>query len=302
MFPAAILALAALVLPAAADSASTSDSLAFARYADSIEQELHWQTGRIELPGGKARITLPEGYRYLPPEDAEIVLTRLWSNPSGAGTLGMVFGPGQRPSAEESWGVVVSYDDDGHVDDEDAAEIDYEELLEGMKQSTEESNKAREEAGFGAVHLLGWAEKPHYDAEAKKIYWAKLLEFEGSSSRTLNYYVRVLGREGVLNLNAVSGMGMLPQVRTGMAALQSAAEFTPGNRYADFDKRTDRMSKLGIAALVGGGLGVAAKAGVFKWLLAALFAMKKFVIVGVVAIGGAIGAWWKKSRGEDASA
>ena len=70
-------------------------------------------------------------------------------------------------------------------------------MLKDMKEGTEDHNDARKEAGFEAVHLIGWAEKPHYDASAKKLYWAKELNFEGSSAHTLNYDVRVLGREGV---------------------------------------------------------------------------------------------------------
>ena len=86
-------------------------------------------------------------------------------------------------------------------------------MLKDMKEGTEDNNEARKEAGYEAVHLIGWAEQPRYDASTKKLYWAKELNFEGSTSHTLNYDVRVLGREGVLSMNAVATMDQLGQIR-----------------------------------------------------------------------------------------
>ena len=62
--------------------------------------------------------------------------------------------------------------------------------------------------------------------------------------------------------------------------------FNDGNRYADFDPKVDKVAKYGIAALVAGGLVLAAKAGFFKILLVGLLAAKKFIIIGVLALVG----------------
>lgn len=280
-------------------SASAQDTLSEAelnRLRDSVEKSLSWKTGHIELPGGKAALDLPEGYRYLDPENTQIVLENLWGNPNGEGTLGMIFAPGQTPDGDSSWGVVVGYDDEGHVDDKDAAEIDYDELLENMKKESQESNAERTAAGYGAVTLEGWAEKPHYDANEKKLWWAKTLVFGDHKEKTLNYYVRILGREGVLELNAVSGLPQLATVHAGMASLNKVASFTEGNRYADFNEDTDKLSSLGIAALVGGGVAAAAKTGLLKGLFVALLAMKKFVVVGLLAAFAGLKAWWDSRR------
>jgi len=276
------------------DTVQPLDTAKIRQEMESIQAGLKWQTGTIQLPGGKAELKLPDGYRYLDAEGAKTVLETLWGNPGGEGTLGMVFGPGQEPLTPDGWGAVITYSDDGHVDDEDAAKTDFDEVLKSMKESSEAHNAERAKAGFGKVHLHGWAEPPHYDDASRKLFWAKDLEFEGSPEHTLNYFVRILGREGVLEINAVSTLAGLKNVKDGMAALNTAAEFTAGNRYADFNKDTDRMSKLGIAALVAGGAGVAAKAGMFKWLIGILIAAKKFVVIAFVGLAAAIKAWWNK--------
>jgi uncharacterized membrane-anchored protein len=44
--------------------------------------------------------------------------------------------------------------------------------------------------------------------------FAKQLRTEGDSQNGLNYNIRVLGREGVLVLNAVAGIDQLAKVKT----------------------------------------------------------------------------------------
>ena len=60
-------------------------------------------------------------------------------------------------------------------------------------------------------------------------------------------------------------------------------EFNGGHRYADFIPGTDKVAEYGIAALIAGG--IAAKAGFFKLLLAGIIALKKLIVVALVAIG-----------------
>ena len=129
------------------------------------------------------------------------------------------------------WAVILTYVDDGHVDDSDAAEIDYDDMLKDMKEGTEEQQRGAQAGGLPGRAPLGWAEKPHYDAAAKKLYWAKELNFEGSELHTLNYDVRVLGREGVLSMNAVATHG-------------PAGADPPRHAAADRGGRVQRRSSL----------------------------------------------------------
>lgn len=240
------------------------------------------QRGSIELPNGVARLDVPDHFYYLSPADTEKVLVE-WGNPPGNETLGMLVPAATGIGAPESWAVVITYDDSGHVADDDAAEIDYAELLADMQAGNAEENEARREAGYGAVELVGWAEDPHYDSAARKLYWAKRLRFEESDGDTLNYSVRVLGREGVLELNAVAAMDQFRDVRDAMPAVIEMASFVDGHRYEDFDESNDRMAAYGLAALVAGG--AAAKVGLWAKIVALALAFKKFILFGVVAIG-----------------
>jgi uncharacterized membrane-anchored protein len=245
----------------------------------------NYQTGNIVLPNKVATLQLAGNYRYLDAAETEKLLVA-WGNEPGNDTQGAIVPNEVDPMTAEGWAVILTYVDDGHVDDSEAAEFDYDDMLEDMKAGTEESNEARTQNGYQAVHLIGWAEKPHYDAAAKKLYWAKELDFEGSELHTLNYDVRVLGREGVLSMNAVATMNQLEQIRRDMKPLIRVAEFNEGHRYAEFNSKTDRMAEYGLGALIAGG--VAAKLGLFAKLGALLLAFKKFIIIGLVAVGGLV--------------
>jgi uncharacterized membrane-anchored protein len=271
-----------LLLSAASYAADEPPKMTAAQF----EASLKYKKSEVALPGGVATLKIPDSFRYLDPKDAERVLVQAWGNPSGDGTLGMLFPAGVSPVTDNGWGVVITYEEDGYVPDKDADSINYDSLIKEMKEGTAESNKEREKQGYQTVDLVGWAAKPYYDKAAHKLFWAKELAFGGNAEHTLNYNIRVLGRRGVLVLNAVAGMDQLASVEKDMQKVLAFTDFNPGYRYADFDAKTDKTATYGIAALVAGGL--AAKAGLFTKLFAVLLAAKKLVIAGVIAIGAFI--------------
>ncbi len=280
------------LLPAALAAQDSTKADTSTMTSAQFEASLKYKTGTVPLKDGVATLSLPAGFRYLDPEDTERVLVNAWGNPSGSGTLGMIVPPGMGVTDSASWAVIVSFDEDGYVKDDEAAKINYDDLLKEMQGDTKESNEARAEAGYEPVTLLGWAERPHYDQAAHKLYWAKDLQFGGSPSRTLNYDIRALGRRGVLILSAVATMDQLGTVKEGMQQVLTFASFNEGHRYADFTPGKDKVAAYGIAALVAGKL--AAKAGFFKLLIAALVAGKKFVIIGVIALAGLFRKFFRK--------
>jgi uncharacterized membrane-anchored protein len=260
--------------------ASAEDAAKLKAFIDS----LHFRNGDIVLQQANARFHLGSQFRYLDKPDARRVLEEYWGNPPDDSVLGMVVPTAAPIDSDGGWAVVVTYSDEGYVSDEDAAKIDYAVMAKEIKDATEEANAERKEAGYPAVHMLGWAVPPRYDSASKKLYWAKEASFEGEAQHTLNYDIRVLGRHGFLSLNAVAGMSQLSSVQSGMQQLLPMAEFDAGARYADYDASNDKLAGYGIAALIGGG--IAAKTGLLAKLGVMLLAGKKLVVflfVGLIA-------------------
>jgi uncharacterized membrane-anchored protein len=281
--------LAALLLCAAQAQAQNADPAQPTpeqrqQRAEQFMASLKPQHGSIKLPGDVATLQLSDDFYYLSPSDSERLLTEGWHNPPGNKTLGMIIPQSVSPVTRGGWGVVITYLDDGHVSEDDANKIDYTDLMKKMQAHDADENEARKKAGFGAMHTVGWAEPPSYDTQTHKMYWALDLKADDARSDTLNYAIRVLGRKGVLVLNAVAGMSQLDLIKQEMPTVLAFTNFTDGNKYTDFNASTDKVAAYGLAALVAGG--IAAKAGLFAKLGIMLLALKKFVVIGLVAIAG----------------
>lgn len=261
---------------------SDEEQLARAQF----EASLSYRSGHVDLGDGLATLDVPESFRFLGPEDTERLLVEAWGNPPGVERLGMLLPKDVSPLEPAGWGVVIHYEDDGHVDDSDATSIDYTALLAEMREQIADANPDREEAGFGTLELVGWAAPPRYDAAAKKLFWAKELRFAGEPEGTLNYDIRVLGRSGVLVLTAVSGMSQSEAVIAQMDEVLPAIDFAPGNTYADFDPSLDEVAAYGLGALITGKL--LAKGGLLKGLVALLAVGKKLVIPALIALAAGL--------------
>lgn len=251
-----------------------------------LDAELRYQRGKVTVGDSLATFDLGEEFRYLDPAQSERLLVEGWGNPPGNETLGMIFPSELSPLSPEGWGIIISFEEDGYVEDDEAEKLDYDDLLQQMKKEVTEANEERQKAGYEPIDLVGWAERPHYDPADHKLYWAKQLRFGDAEQDTLNYNIRALGRRGVLVLNAVASMDQMATVQASMQELLPAVELNAGHRYSDFVPGTDKVAEYGIGALIAGTL--AAKSGLFKVLLAGLLAFKKVIVVGVVAAGVAL--------------
>ncbi len=241
--------------------------------------KLNYQKGKITLSDGLAELNVPDNFRFLGADDARKVVVDIWHNPPAVAknVVGMLV-----PTQTQDWAVVISSENDGYVKDDDASKIDYNDMLKKMQQATHDHNEALVKDGYPSMELVGWAEPPQYDSANKKLYWAKELAVNGEQTHTLNYDMRILGRRGVLVLNAVSSMEHLGEIKDARSQILGIVNYNEGHRYADFNPKTDKVAAYGVAALVLGG--IAAKAGFFKLLIPAILAAKKFIIIGVVAV------------------
>lgn len=297
----ACLALPSHAQPAAPDPLAPSTSLEslgseptdeqIAAFVSEFEASLNRQTGVIPLPRGHATLNVPEGFFFLDATDSNRVLVDIWGNPPDSTVDGMLFPEGASPFQSDGWGAVITYEDTGYVSDEDATSIDYDMLIDAMREAAQEENPTRVEQGYPTIDIVGWAAQPRYDAAAHKLYWAKELTFGDGAEHVLNYDMRVLGRQGVLSLKFVADLSQLRVVEQASPAVLAIAEFDPGFRYADFNASTDAKADFGIAGLVGGAAAaslLAKNAGILGVVLLFLKKAWFLVILALGAVGGFI--------------
>ncbi len=256
---------------------------------DSLENTFKYQHGKVKLKNGIGEITVPKGFKYLDPEQSKHVIVDIWGNPDSENiSLGMILPEKQGVLDDRGYVFNIQYDEIGYVKDDDADDINYDDLLAEMQKDTEEENKERNKQGYDPIQLVGWASNPFYDKEHKILHWAQELKFGTNKVNTLNYNVRILGRKGVLVLNAISSMQELPLVKKDIHNVLNIVTFNDGYKYSDFDPSVDQVAAWTIGGLVAGK--VLAKVGFFAIIA-------KFGKVIAIAVGGFFTAMWRRMRG-----
>jgi uncharacterized membrane-anchored protein len=267
-------------------SANEKDSVTL--FFDSLEASFKYQHGQIILEDGIGTLNVPEGFRYLDAAQADYIIHDLWGNPHGQGTMGMIVPEHIGITDERSWAFIITYDEMGFVKDDDAEEINYDELLKEIQTDAAAANAERTNEGYESIAIIGWAAQPYYDKEKKVLHWAKEIKFGESEGTTLNYNVRILGRKGVLVLNAVASMMELPDVQKNIEPVLASFSYADGNKYADFNPDVDDVAAWTIGGLVAGK--VLAKAGFFAIVLKNI----KLIALAIGGLGTAMWRWYKK--------
>ncbi|MFT3979018.1 MAG: DUF2167 domain-containing protein [Ferruginibacter sp.] len=267
------------------------------KFIDSVESAMKWQTGTVMVGNNTVKLTIPQGFKFLDAEQSKYLLHDIWGNPPQEGVWGMIFPEDGGPWAQNSYTFVLTFEETGFIKDKDADDINYGDMLKDMQSSEKEVNAERQKQGYEAIHILRWAQSPYYDKNRKVLHWAKEIQFGNEPEHTLNYDVRVLGRKGVLSLNAISSIKNLDMVKANINKVLAIPEFTEGNRYSDFNSSTDKVAEYGLGALVAGG--VLAKTGVLATIGKFFIAAWKFIVFGVVALIAGIKKFFTKKKEDD---
>lgn len=239
----------------------------------------------------QATLKLPDGYSFVPQPQADQLLKAM-GNGTDPSRLGIIFPP------QGNSFVVPRYINSGYIKDDEAKDWKADELLDSLKKGAEGTNKERTARGIPEMEIVGWTQKPTYDQKTHRLMWA--IESKGKSNTTeehgSNYNTYVLGREGYLSMNLVSGLKSLSENKPRVENLLAHTSFNEGKTYADFNSSTDKVAEYGIAALV---TGIAAKKlGLFAMMAA--FAAKFAKVIAVAAFGlfAAIGKIFKRNKAQ----
>lgn len=281
---------ALLLMTAFPASAADEPSPVDKAFAAAREVAVH---GPADVPWiEQATLKLPERYIYVPRPAADQIM-EAYGNSHDDRFLGLIF-----PADEANWFIVAEYEDSGYIKDDDAKNWNVDELLGSLKEGTKAQNEKRRELGIGELEIVGWAEKPAYDAATHRLVWSVAAHDTGSApgdAQTINYNTYMLGREGYITMNLVTGSDDIATDKAAAHELLGALSFNPGKTYGDFNEKTDKVAAYGLAALVAG---VAAKKlGLFAVIAAFVAKFAKVLLVAGAAGGAAL---WKKLRGKAA--
>ncbi|MGB3432288.1 DUF2167 domain-containing protein [Achromobacter sp.] len=244
--------------------------------------------------GEQAVVRLPESMFFVPRLQADRLMAA-YGNGKDPSLLGVVM----PKSDDDDWVITVNFDKAGYIKDDDAKNWNVNELLDSLREGTEQSNEERTKRGFPELIMDGWVEAPKYDSQTQRLVWSVAVKHKGESAAenpTVNYNTYALGRDGYITLDLITQKSMVPKDKTAVLTLLDNLNYVEGKRYADFNSSTDKVAEYGLAALVAG---VAAKKlGLFA-VIAAFLA--KFAKVGVLAAAALGGGLWKRLRNKKAN-
>ncbi len=230
-----------------------------------------------------ATVHLPDAYSFVPVNEAAAFMHAL-GNATDERFVGLIL-PRQQ---DQYWFVTVDYNDSGYIKDEEAKTWNADELLQSIKDGTEANNKERADRGIPALDIVGWVEKPAYDATTHRLVWSILAKERGNEAApaTINYNTYALGRQGYFELNLITTEDHITQDKSHAGTLLTALDYKPGQGYGDFKEGTDRVAEYGLAALIGG---IAAKKlGLLAIVGLAFAKFWKVILIALAVAGGGV--------------
>jgi uncharacterized membrane-anchored protein len=208
--------------------------------------------GPASIPlAGLGSLSIPASYAFIPKAES-VRLIRAWGNAVDADSLlGLISGP--RASA---LGVaVLSFTKHGYVEDKEAESWDVDELLANMKHGVDADNEARRERGFPEREVVGWVEKPTYDATTHHLFWSMALRRKNApagETASANYTAQLLAREGYFTLDLMTGADHVEALKPIARDLLARLSLAQGKHYEDFTSHSgDKVAPYGITALIG---------------------------------------------------
>jgi uncharacterized membrane-anchored protein len=263
------------------------------------EASAAWQAGANAGTRGPAPVPLaeqavlelPADYIFIPKAEATRIMRAMGNIVGDQSFLGLVAGTKQG----DNWFVAARYIKEGYIKDGDAKEWNADDLLQQLKQGTEEANRERARRGFPQLEILGWVEKPAYDPDDHRLVWSMLSKTKGepdAADKGINYNTYALGRDGYFSLNLVTSSNRIDSDKAVAHTLLAALSYNPGKRYEDFNATTDHIAEYGLAALIGGV--VAKKIGLLAVIGVFVLKFAKVIGFAALAFGGAIWRFFRR--------
>ena len=103
----------------------------------------------------------------------------------------------------DRWTIVFSYEDSGHVPDDEKGNLDAAAILESIREGSEQANNTAAARAGKRLELVGWKSPPAYEDETHHLVWA--LRVRGEGGEGINYNTKILGRTGVMSANLLVG-------------------------------------------------------------------------------------------------
>lgn len=247
----------------------------------------------IEL-ADQGSLTLPKGFVFVPKKEAN-ELMKSWGHLGSESLVGIITSEGDFEGV-----ILLYYHDVGYIKDNDANHLDENSLLEQLQDSAKEYNKRNKKLGLREAEIVGFAQKPFYDASKHQLIYSVIergIYPEKDPLIQAGYFINTLGKEGHFSSSLSSPYDSLEKNKIYLEKILSSLKFKEGKRYEDFLAGTDRVAEYGLAGLITGV--VAKKLGLLALAWVFLLKIWKFAAVGLLVFWSRIKNLFNKMIGSN---
>ncbi|MGD0579016.1 MAG: DUF2167 domain-containing protein [Bryobacteraceae bacterium] len=204
--------------------------------------EIHWQFGpRTVTFAGVGALSLPQGMVSADKAETRRFLEATGNPPAGDELV--VVAP-----TSLDWFLVFSFEPYQRLG-LSKAEPTVEEIVAALKRGNWEANAARRKAGRETLDVLGWRDKPRYDAKTALLEWS-LDTQESGGRKDANRFWLYLTRGGVLTVELVSEEPRFAAASQQARALLGHLGIVEQEAYNDPNSHDWLSVSLGIIAAV----------------------------------------------------
>ncbi len=150
---------------------------------------------------------------------------------------------------------VFEYNPVGFVASKDWSNVNADDMLQQVRDNTENSNGSRRLQGLAELHVTGWLQQPTLNPETHMVSWI-ISATRSSGDSIINAVALKLGRYGYERITLVDDAINSPSAVQNLLFIANEHQFDFGARYNEYIVGSDRSAEYGVAGLVAGALGV----------------------------------------------
>ena len=246
--------------------ASNQDEIG--KYLEDTESQTVYGPATVQIRN-VATINLIYGQAFMPEEVAVGFIDLLGNKIEGLAGIIVPGIPGEK-EPEDNWGLVaIRIFESGHISD--AEDLDLSGILDDIE----------ERSNLESVKVLDWINKPIYESNSHVFSWS--YNIQTTDKYFDMYQAEVLGREGVIGFTYVFNSKERALREPLVDNMIHSIKYNEGSRYEDYVEGSDKLSSLGLAGLVTGGV-VAKKLGLLAIIFGFVVKFGKLIALAITPI------------------
>lgn len=274
--------------PTSDQSSSNVDTLISQQDIDEKIINLPWEYELKDYPLelSNSSLSLSKGYTLVRGEAARRYDSLVQGTPEDPNTEAIIV------NHDTETQMIFNFYEDGYVALENWEELDADELLRQISESTEQSNAGRNDQNFTYLKIGNWIQKPTLNQENHSVSW--VFEVVDGDEKAVNAITIKLGRKGFEKIIWIGSYDNYMKSTDEMMLQVGRHTFNPGHQYADYSVG-DKMAGLGIAGLVAltASGNSQTKAGLAAIVAGIVAGGKKLYLLIILGLG-AVGALFRK--------